>query len=198
MTGPESPLSLILLTTDPTLSQKLERDLTKGSVPATLTVVRDVTSLQRATGKRTFDGLIVETRRRPLPDFAKVQQLVDPSRTFLLVGSRETLLQTVRVIQTVGNASGPSAPAAPSNGSLEDYFESKLGDFVKEMKHSSARDLHPMLLKTVERPLIGHALKVSNGNQIKAALLLGMNRNTLRKKITELRIPVNREKVPRA
>lgn len=197
MSSSESPLSLILFTADPNLPLKLERDLKKLSVPATVTVARDLASLQRATCKRTFDGLIVETRRGSIPDFAKVQQAVDPTRTFVLVGSRETLLQVVRVMQTLGNAGGRAAASA-QNGPLEDYFESKLGYFVKEMKHGSARDLHPMLLKTVERPLISHALKVTNGNQIKAALLLGMNRNTLRKKITELRIPVNREKVSRA
>jgi two-component system nitrogen regulation response regulator GlnG len=51
-----------------------------------------------------------------------------------------------------------------------------------------------MLIKAVERPLIAHTLKETNGNQIQAAHLLGMNRNTLRKKITELRIPVRRER----
>ncbi len=198
MTGSESPLSLVLLAADPNLPQKLERDLRKWSVPATVTVARDLPALQRATGKRTFDGLILETRRGSFPDFAKVQQAVDPSRTFILMGSRETLLQAIRAMQTVGTSRGRAAPGSAANGSLEDYFESKLGDFVKEMKHNSARDLHPMLLKTVERPLISHALRVTNGNQIKAAVLLGMNRNTIRKKITELRIAVNRGKVARA
>ena len=51
-----------------------------------------------------------------------------------------------------------------------------------------------MLISAVERPLIIFALKETNGNQIQAAHLLGMNRNTLRKKIGELRIPVKREK----
>ncbi|MGH7231435.1 MAG: helix-turn-helix domain-containing protein, partial [Nitrospiraceae bacterium] len=63
---------------------------------------------------------------------------------------------------------------------------------------SSARNLHQMLISAVERPLITLALKETNGNQIQAAQLLGVNRNTLRKKITELRIPVKREKVRQA
>jgi two-component system nitrogen regulation response regulator GlnG len=41
-------------------------------------------------------------------------------------------------------------------------------------------------------PLIGVALAATHGNQIKAAELLGVNRNTLRKKIRELDIPVIR------
>jgi two-component system nitrogen regulation response regulator GlnG len=44
----------------------------------------------------------------------------------------------------------------------------------------------------MEIPLIGAALGATRGNQIKAAELLGLNRNTLRKKIRELDIPVVR------
>ena len=81
---------------------------------------------------------------------------------------------------------------------LEEIIESKLEEFVKKMRNGSARNLHPMLIAAVERPLIAHALKETNGNQIQAAHLLGMNRNTLRKKITEFRIPVKRQKTAAA
>nr|MBI3614362.1 hypothetical protein [Nitrospirota bacterium] len=62
------------------------------------------------------------------------------------------------------------------------------------MKNGSARDLHPILIKAVEEPLITLVLRETNGNQMQAADLLGMNRNTLRKKITEFRISVKRER----
>jgi two-component system nitrogen regulation response regulator GlnG len=55
-----------------------------------------------------------------------------------------------------------------------------------------------MFMSAVERPLIALALKETNGNQIQAAQLLGMNRNTLRKKIVEHRIPVKRERMRKA
>ncbi|MBV9115500.1 MAG: hypothetical protein JOY67_22030, partial [Hyphomicrobiales bacterium] len=42
----------------------------------------------------------------------------------------------------------------------------------------------------VEAPLISAALAATRGNQIKAAQLLGLNRNTLRKKISDLDIHV--------
>jgi two-component system nitrogen regulation response regulator GlnG len=58
------------------------------------------------------------------------------------------------------------------------------------MKVSGGRNLHPMLLREIERPLITITLRETNGNQIQAAHLLGMNRNTLRKKIKELKIRV--------
>jgi two-component system nitrogen regulation response regulator GlnG len=50
------------------------------------------------------------------------------------------------------------------------------------------RDVYHQLLARIERPLLETALARTGGNQIKAAALLGINRNTLRKKIAELGI----------
>jgi len=52
--------------------------------------------------------------------------------------------------------------------------------------------LYDRVLQEIERPLIGLSLNATRGNQIKAAHLLGLNRNTLRKKIRELDIQVIR------
>jgi two-component system nitrogen regulation response regulator GlnG len=52
--------------------------------------------------------------------------------------------------------------------------------------------LHGRLIRDVERPLIAKVLTATRGNQLKAAALLGLNRNTLRKKIRELDIQVMR------
>ncbi len=54
--------------------------------------------------------------------------------------------------------------------------------------------LHGRILKEVETPLIEIALEATGGNQAKCADLLGINRNTLRKKITELDISVTRRR----
>ncbi|MEQ8194659.1 MAG: sigma 54-interacting transcriptional regulator, partial [Rhodospirillales bacterium] len=52
--------------------------------------------------------------------------------------------------------------------------------------------LYDRILREVERPLITLTLNATRGNQIKAAEILGLNRNTLRKKIRSLNIPVSR------
>ncbi len=52
--------------------------------------------------------------------------------------------------------------------------------------------LYERILKEVERPLLTLTLQATRGNQIRAAEVLGLNRNTLRKKIRKLNIPVVR------
>ena len=54
------------------------------------------------------------------------------------------------------------------------------------------RDVYDQVIAEVERPLIQMTLSATRGNQIKAAAMLGLNRNTLRKKIRDLDIPVVR------
>jgi two-component system nitrogen regulation response regulator GlnG len=56
-----------------------------------------------------------------------------------------------------------------------------------------ARGLYDRVLREIERPLISLSLEATRGNQIRAAELLGLNRNTLRKKIRELDIQVVRD-----
>ena len=52
--------------------------------------------------------------------------------------------------------------------------------------------LYDRVLHEIERPLLSITLAATRGNQVKAAELLGLNRNTLRKKIRELDIQVVR------
>jgi two-component system nitrogen regulation response regulator GlnG len=54
--------------------------------------------------------------------------------------------------------------------------------------------LYDRILREIERPLIGLSLMATRGNQIRAAQMLGLNRNTLRKKVKDLDIEVYRGK----
>jgi two-component system nitrogen regulation response regulator GlnG len=64
--------------------------------------------------------------------------------------------------------------------------------FVAHKGAMPAAGLYDRVLREIERPLIVATLVATRGNQIKAAHVLGLNRNTLRKKIRELDIPVMR------
>ena len=66
-----------------------------------------------------------------------------------------------------------------------------LNDFFNEEKSAiTLCNMYDTVIEEVERPLIAHLLKRTQGNQTKTAQILGINRNTLRRKIEKLDIPV--------
>lgn len=83
------------------------------------------------------------------------------------------------------------AHSTPPSISLKDYIEKRLYDFIKRFKASEGSNLYHTLLREIEKPLITMVLKETGGNQVQAAHILGLNRNTLRKKIKELNIPLD-------
>lgn len=74
------------------------------------------------------------------------------------------------------------------NLSLEEVVSHKLEQFFAKLGDVEVSELHRMVIRQVERPLCLLALAAAKGNQLKAARLLGLHRNTLRKKIRELGI----------
>ena len=84
--------------------------------------------------------------------------------------------------------------SSPTTVSLKDYIEKRLHDFIKRFKSSEGSNLYYTLLREIEKPLITMVLKETKGNQLEAAHTLGLNRNTLRKKIKELNISLDKIK----
>ena len=77
------------------------------------------------------------------------------------------------------------------SSSLTNSISMHINNFFKALdKGSKDLDLYKNLLSEFERPLIQKTLDYCGGNQIKAANLLGINRNTLRKKIQHLKIKI--------
>jgi len=79
-------------------------------------------------------------------------------------------------------------PGHGAHLSFENFLEEKLADLVDRMGGLENGDIYSMVVQRVEKPLITLVLKKTEGNQVRAANLLGINRNTLRKKIKELGI----------
>jgi Fis family transcriptional regulator len=100
-----------------------------------------------------------------------------------------------------GQRAAPRSVAAPRvNGSvdahaalpqrrggetLEQAVVRNLEQYFADLGGAKPHALHEMVLQAVERPLLKFALDRASGNQSAAAELLGINRNTLRKKITD-------------
>jgi two-component system nitrogen regulation response regulator GlnG len=74
---------------------------------------------------------------------------------------------------------------------FDDLLTSTLPSLVSEASAQGGR-LYRSVMARVEQPLLRHALELCGGNQLKAAKLLGINRNTLRKRLRLLGLlPVN-------
>jgi DNA-binding protein Fis len=69
--------------------------------------------------------------------------------------------------------------------SLESVVEFKISRFLDQLGgyYPPSEDLHDMIMQKVEKPLLVQILKRMGGNQVAASRVLGINRNTLRKKM---------------
>jgi len=88
---------------------------------------------------------------------------------------------------------GPSSSEASEDISLADAVDRHLqAIFAAHGERLPADGMYDRVISEVERPLLALALGATRGNQLRAARLLGLNRNTLRKKIKDLDVPVVR------
>ena len=91
---------------------------------------------------------------------------------------------------------GPVSAAASisTDASLEEVIEKKMHECVRGLRGHTSANLHSLMVGLVEKPLLRAVMRETKGNQVRAAQLLGINRNTLRKKLTDLGIdPRGRE-----
>lgn len=74
--------------------------------------------------------------------------------------------------------------------SLEKLVKSKLEVLFQQQRDAQVQldGLYTLVMEQVEKPLIELSLNVFNGNQVKTAQMLGINRNTLKKKIDTYKI----------
>jgi len=75
-------------------------------------------------------------------------------------------------------------PVKDEERSLEELIQERLSNLFGRFDMSHLKNLHPMVIERVEKPLFSLALEQTKGNQVRAAQLLGINRNTLRRKLT--------------
>jgi two-component system nitrogen regulation response regulator GlnG len=121
-----------------------------------------------------------------------VRELENLIRRLVVLNPDETISEEA-VAQELLQLERP-LPAAPeeekSLGSMvERYLAAHFAEYGDRLPPSG---LYDRVLHEIERPLIAISLVAARGNQIRAAQLLGLNRNTLRKKIRELGVEVIR------
>ena len=120
-----------------------------------------------------------------------VRELENVIRRLAALYSEETI--GVDVIEAELAEVAPATNAELQGGSLSDSVENHVQAYFAAYGDAlPPSGLYDRILKEVERPLIMLTLVATRGNQLKAADLLGLNRNTLRKKIRELNIQITR------
>ncbi len=88
----------------------------------------------------------------------------------------------------LGSVPLASHAAGDSNAGFADIVTRRMGELAADGGGEDVRGLYQTMVAELERPLIDIVLERAGGNQVRAARMLGLNRNTLRKKITEHRI----------
>ena len=78
-----------------------------------------------------------------------------------------------------------TATAVAADATLEEVIERKMHECVRGLRGHGSANLHGLMVGLVEKPLLRAVMRETRGNQVRAAQLLGINRNTLRKKLKE-------------
>src|SRR5580765_7596590 len=109
-----------------------------------------------------------------------VRELENVIQRAMVMASAGVILPEHLPIGPVSAAAGVTADA-----SLEEIIERKMVECVRGMRGQASANLHDLMIGLVEKPLLRAVLSETGGNQVRAAQILGINRNTLRKKLTE-------------
>ncbi len=121
-----------------------------------------------------------------------VRELENLIRRLAALYSQE-VIGRADILAEISDPAPAAGAAAQDDECLGDAVERHLNDYFAAHRDGlPAAGLYHRVLKEIERPLIQISLAATRGNQIRAAALLGLNRNTLRKKIKELDIRVFR------
>jgi Fis family transcriptional regulator len=72
-----------------------------------------------------------------------------------------------------------------SKESIQEVVQKSLEEYFNDLGEQQASNIYDMVVLTVERPILEVVMTRAEGNQSHAAQMLGINRNTLRKKLQE-------------
>lgn len=74
------------------------------------------------------------------------------------------------------------------NSGLSNCIKTRLENYFNNLRGTPPKNIYGKLLKEFDRPLIEVVLQYTKGNKVRTADILGINRNTLSKKMKDLNI----------
>jgi two-component system, NtrC family, nitrogen regulation response regulator GlnG len=157
-------------------------------------LVRHFFQLAAAEGlpEKSVDGTAMD-RLKAYRWPGNVRELENLVRRLAALYSQETIGLDVVEAELSDTAAPAEVAEEPANEGLGAAVERHLREYFSAHRDGlPAAGLYDRVLREIEKPLISLSLGATRGNQIRAAQLLGLNRNTLRKKIRELDIQVTR------
>ena len=98
------------------------------------------------------------------------------------------MLRTVCFVNLVEPPQNMQKVKRQATSFLEKWLDKTVKQYVSHMDVEKNGHLHDLIVGGVEKPLVEIVLKSTKGNQTQAANILGINRNTLRKKIKDFQI----------
>ena len=143
--------------------------------------------------KQIDTGALERLKRHRWP--GNVRELENLVRRFAALYPQETITEAIVDVELAeappfgSMSSSETRVAATLSESVEHHLDVYFAGFKGDLPPPG---LYHRILRDVEEPLINAAMAATRGNQIKAAELLGVNRNTLRKKIRDLDIRIIR------
>jgi Fis family transcriptional regulator, factor for inversion stimulation protein len=72
-----------------------------------------------------------------------------------------------------------------SRKAIDDSVRASVEQYFKDLRGASPAELHRLFIDAAERPLLDVVMRQAEGNQSRAADWLGINRNTLRRKLLD-------------
>ncbi len=147
-------------------------------------------------GYKTLDSAAVD-RLKAHGWPGNVRELENLMRRLAALYPQEQIGEEVIAAELAEAAAAPQPAAAEAGPAPREALTHAVERHVRQVLAAQkdgmpVEEIYDRVIAEVERPLIRLTLAATRGNQIRAAAMLGLNRNTLRKKIRLLDIPVSR------
>ena len=106
----------------------------------------------------------------------------------------EDMIDSESIRKEINKLNNNSLESKKKNLYFSDIINNYFSDNINKLLEENDGEVHNYIISIIERALISQILNTNGGNQLKAAESLGLNRNTLRKKIIDLNIDLQSNK----